>query len=137
MSILRNNFFILLANVSVGGVIGSTFFLIIGSIFFHIGLHSLCYILKSDKVDAVITNMVGNRNSNHSPDVYVSYEYNGHVYPNTRLHTYNSSFYIGKAITLYTSPKSPNKPEHSSSILFIPIGLVALAFALLLFCDMF
>lgn len=61
--------------------------------------------------------------------VYVNYSFNGTDYEHVQIHSYNSSMYVGKTISLLCDPKNPVNLQSSSSyiigsVIFIFLGAV-------------
>ena len=112
------------------------FFLVFIGISLAVGFRSLYYVLKGDKVDAIIsyirTKRRGTKHASH--DVYVEYVYNNQVYENVKLGYYQTGFYEGKSITIYLFPDKPTKAQHAGSIIFIGIGVLLIAS--FIFCIM-
>lgn len=61
--------------------------------------------------------------------VYVDYSFNGTIYENIQIHSYNNSMYVGKKITLLCDPDNPFNVQSSNgfvigSIIFIFMGTI-------------
>lgn len=61
--------------------------------------------------------------------VYVDYSFNGTDYEHVQIHSYNSSMYVGKTVSLLCDPKNPVNVRSSSSyiigsVIFIFLGAV-------------
>lgn len=83
-------------------------------------------------VSAEIVDIYSHRDSDGDTDhtVYVSYEYEGELYPNVRLNYYTSSMRIGKSVDVYINPDSPAKLHFKAGmVVYISLGIMGAMFS--------
>ena len=132
------------------GKAGILVFIILGSIFFLIGIVQIIlgvvFLKTTDdqddyvKIKAVISEIVVDRDSDGDTDydVFVDYTYDGVTYGKKPFNMYSSSMYEGKEIDILCDPDNPEKITYEGShllpaiIMFVMGGIFSLVAIILL-----